>query len=173
MMDAYAAQWAAFYASQGQYPPQMPGYPPQVPGYPAAPGGYGAAAQYPPIAGQGQEYGGGAAGSYYPDGQGPGQGMPPAQGGQGAGQQAPGGAGGDDASRGGVSTSLITVPNDFVGRIIGKQGASIKEIQEQSGAKVDIPQDTRSPMREISITGTPSQISVCTTLIHAKMASRF
>lgn len=73
----------------------------------------------------------------------------------------------------GRTTTQLSVPNELVGRIIGKGGASIKAIQEQSGAHVDIPPDTHAPMRVITITGDGQQISACTTLINQKMASRF
>ncbi len=120
---------------------------------------------YPAAQPQPHEFNGGA---YHPDGQSAAPAVPSAVGGaQGAGPK----AGGEDPSA--VTVSILTVPNDLVGRIIGKQGASIKEIQEQSGAKLDIPQDIHAPTRDVTIRGTPSQIALCTTLIHQKMAARF
>ena len=66
-----------------------------------------------------------------------------------------------------------TCIQDLVGRIIGKGGTSIKAIQDQSGAHIDIPRDTGAPIREITITGDPSQVGICTTLIQQKMAARY
>jgi len=88
------------------------------------------------------------------------------------GQQAAAAYGQQPTAAGGNSQTL-TVPNDLVGRIIGKAGATVKEIQDQSGAHVDIPRDVGQPMREITITGDPTQIAICNTLIQQKMASRY
>lgn len=94
-------------------------------------------------------------------------------GGGGGGSSSYGGGSSAFGGGGGKLTSVLTVPNDLIGRVIGKGGQSIKQIQEQSGAHVDIPKDTGVPNREITISGDATQISVCTNLINQKMAARF
>lgn len=86
-------------------------------------------------------------------------------------QQAYPGYGAPAAPGGAPGASKMSVPNDIVGRIIGKGGSSIKQIQEQSGAHVDIPADTGAPYREITITGDPTAIGICTQLIQQKMTA--
>jgi hypothetical protein len=61
---------------------------------------------------------------------------------------------------------------DVVGRIIGKGGTSIRQIQDQSGAHVDVPRDVGQPTRSLSITGDAAQIQACIALINQKIQSR-
>ncbi|KAG5178352.1 hypothetical protein JKP88DRAFT_270499 [Tribonema minus] len=55
----------------------------------------------------------------------------------------------------GGNTVILQVPNDRVGLIIGKAGATIKELQNRSGARIQIPpqSDPGTTMRSVSITG--------------------
>lgn len=59
-----------------------------------------------------------------------------------------------------------------MGRLIGKAGSSIKQIQDQSGAHVDVPRDVGSATRDLTIKGDPMQIQTCITLINQKISSR-
>jgi KH domain len=53
--------------------------------------------------------------------------------------------------------AYIQVPNDRVGLIIGKGGATIKDLQNRSGARIQIPPqpdaNSNPPVRTVSITG--------------------
>jgi len=76
-------------------------------------------------------------------------------------QYGPGGGGGSSSS--GASLS-IKVPNTQVGLIIGKQGTTIKSIQERTGANLNIPPaaDVDDPMnRTITITAPSMQQVRC------------
>ncbi len=57
----------------------------------------------------------------------------------------------------GGTTLYIQIPNDRVGLIIGKGGSTIKDIQNRTGARIQIPQHpdpgTMPPMRTVSLTG--------------------
>lgn len=64
-------------------------------------------------------------------------------------------------------TAEYFVPNVHVGRIIGRRGQTISDIQKRSGARIDVPQ--HSPpgydMRRISVRGTMEQVDYCLVLI--------
>ena len=68
------------------------------------------------------------------------------------------------------STKKIDIPNMRVGVIIGKGGETIKSLQLQSGAKIqvtrDMDADTNAPTRTVDLTGTPDQISRAEELIN-------
>jgi far upstream element-binding protein len=57
----------------------------------------------------------------------------------------------------GGTTLYIQVPNDRVGLIIGKGGATIKDVQNRTGARIQIPQQpdpgSIPPVRTVSISG--------------------
>jgi len=62
------------------------------------------------------------------------------------------------------------VPNESMGAVIGRAGATINQIRQMSGAKVDIAQSVPGmPMRLVTITGTPDQIQMAQYLIQVKM----
>eukprot|EP00953_Heterococcus_sp_UTEX-ZZ885_P036855 18968-Heterococcus_DN1.PRE.1 len=56
-----------------------------------------------------------------------------------------------------ISMCTLQVPNDRVGLIIGKGGATIKDLQNRSGARIQIPPqpdaNSNPPVRTVSITG--------------------
>lgn len=64
----------------------------------------------------------------------------------------------------------IEIPNGRVGVIIGKGGETIKYLQLQSGAKIqvtrDMDADPNSPTRGVELTGTPDQIAKAEQLIN-------
>ncbi|KAG6417096.1 hypothetical protein SASPL_119246 [Salvia splendens] len=63
----------------------------------------------------------------------------------------------------------IDIPNGRVGVIIGKGGETIKYLQQQSGAKIqvtrDMDADPNSPTRGVDLMGTPDQIARAEQLI--------
>ncbi|KAI8530973.1 hypothetical protein RHMOL_Rhmol11G0101400 [Rhododendron molle] len=67
------------------------------------------------------------------------------------------------------ASKKIEIPNGRVGVIIGKSGETIKYLQLQSGAKIqvtrDMEADPNSPNRPVELTGTPEQIAKAEQLI--------
>jgi far upstream element-binding protein len=62
------------------------------------------------------------------------------------------------------------VPGEHTGRIIGRQGATIRVIQELSGAHVDIERENDVTGRRLMrITGTREQIEACKVYLNMKM----
>ncbi|KAJ4789079.1 Far upstream element-binding protein [Rhynchospora pubera] len=72
------------------------------------------------------------------------------------------------------SSKKIDIPNGRVGVIIGKGGDTIKYLQVQSGAKIqvtrDMDADPNSPTRSVEIQGTPEQIAKAEQLISEVLA---
>jgi hypothetical protein len=65
----------------------------------------------------------------------------------------------------------MLIPNKHVGRVIGKKGAHIKDIQEQSGAIIHLPKTSRygSDHREVCIYGTAEAIARCQELLQVSL----
>uniref|UniRef100_A0A8C7W0U5 Poly(rC) binding protein 2 n=1 Tax=Oncorhynchus mykiss TaxID=8022 RepID=A0A8C7W0U5_ONCMY len=76
--------------------------------------------------------------------------------------------GGMDASAQ-TSSHEMTIPNDLIGCIIGRQGSKINEIRQMSGAQIKIanPVDG-SADRQVTITGSAASISLAEYLINAR-----
>ncbi|XP_062861427.1 poly(rC)-binding protein 3 isoform X2 [Trichomycterus rosablanca] len=71
-----------------------------------------------------------------------------------------------------ASTHELTIPNDLIGCIIGRQGTKINEIRQMSGAQIKIANAMEgSSERQITITGTPANISLAQYLINARLTS--
>ncbi|XP_052429458.1 poly(rC)-binding protein 3 isoform X1 [Carassius gibelio] len=69
-----------------------------------------------------------------------------------------------------TSSQELSVPNDLIGCIIGRQGSKINEIRQMSGAQIKIAEATDgSAMRHVTITGSPANISVARYLISASL----
>ncbi|XP_004498916.1 uncharacterized protein [Cicer arietinum] len=72
------------------------------------------------------------------------------------------------------SSKKIEIPNGRVGVIIGKSGETIKYLQLQSGAKIqvtrDMDADPNSPNRLVELTGTPDAIATAEKLINEVLA---
>ncbi|XP_062312313.1 poly(rC)-binding protein 3 isoform X2 [Osmerus eperlanus] len=69
-----------------------------------------------------------------------------------------------------ASTHELTIPNDLIGCIIGRQGTKINEIRQMSGAQIKIANAMEgSSERQITITGTPANISLAQYLINARL----
>eukprot|EP00051_Salpingoeca_urceolata_P026789 m.478705 g.478705 ORF g.478705 m.478705 type:complete len:743 (+) comp21204_c0_seq1:177-2405(+) len=66
----------------------------------------------------------------------------------------------------------VLVRDELVGRVIGKKGAHIRELQNESGATVFLPKEcvpgTRS--REVVLSGSQEQVTLCYHLLVAKLA---
>uniref|UniRef100_A0A8C9RET8 Poly(rC)-binding protein 3-like n=1 Tax=Scleropages formosus TaxID=113540 RepID=A0A8C9RET8_SCLFO len=70
-----------------------------------------------------------------------------------------------------ASSQELTVPNDLIGCIIGRQGSKINEIRQMSGAQIKIANAMEgSGERQITITGSPANISLAQYLINARWA---
>ncbi|XP_034066881.1 poly(rC)-binding protein 2-like isoform X2 [Gymnodraco acuticeps] len=62
----------------------------------------------------------------------------------------------------------LTIPNDLIGCIIGRQGAKINEIRQMSGAQIKIANPVEgSADRQVTITGSHASISLAEYLINA------
>ncbi|XP_056616346.1 poly(rC)-binding protein 3 [Triplophysa dalaica] len=69
-----------------------------------------------------------------------------------------------------TSSQELTVPNDLIGCIIGRQGSKINEIRQMSGAQIKIAGAIDgSAVRHVTITGSPVSISVAQYLISASL----
>uniref|UniRef100_A0A8C6Q635 Poly(rC) binding protein 2 n=1 Tax=Nothobranchius furzeri TaxID=105023 RepID=A0A8C6Q635_NOTFU len=63
----------------------------------------------------------------------------------------------------------LTIPNDLIGCIIGRQGAKINEIRQMSGAQIKIANPVEgSTDRQVTITGSHASISLAEYLINRK-----
>ncbi|XP_029550907.1 poly(rC)-binding protein 2 isoform X2 [Salmo trutta] len=79
--------------------------------------------------------------------------------------------GGMDASAQ-TSSHEMTIPNDLIGCIIGRQGAKINEIRQMSGAQIKIANPVEgSADRQVTITGSTASISLAEYLINARLSS--
>jgi len=58
---------------------------------------------------------------------------------------------------------IVQIPDESVGRVIGKKGSHIKKIQDDSGARVYLPKDCAvgTAHREMKITGARHQVQSC------------
>ncbi|KAG9339679.1 hypothetical protein JZ751_023325 [Albula glossodonta] len=66
----------------------------------------------------------------------------------------------------------LTIPNDLIGCIIGRQGAKINEIRQMSGAQIKIANPVEgSSDRQVTITGSAGSISLAEYLINARLSS--
>nr|XP_047902002.1 poly(rC)-binding protein 3-like isoform X11 [Anser cygnoides] len=71
-----------------------------------------------------------------------------------------------------TSSHELTIPNDLIGCIIGRQGSKINEIRQMSGAQIKIANATEgSGERQVTITGSPANISLAQYLINARLSS--
>nr|XP_032801686.1 poly(rC)-binding protein 3-like isoform X6 [Petromyzon marinus] len=84
------------------------------------------------------------------------------------GQTTPGFPAGLDNAQ--TTSHEITIPNDLVGCIIGRQGSKINEIRQMSGAQIKIANAVEgSAERQITIIGSPANISLAQYLINASL----
>ena len=59
--------------------------------------------------------------------------------------------------------TLLKIPNKMVGLIIGRNGETVKLIQESTGSEVYIPKDSRpgEDFRELQLSGKPENVEIC------------
>eukprot|EP00927_Polykrikos_kofoidii_P067124 TRINITY_DN6263_c2_g2_i1.p1 TRINITY_DN6263_c2_g2~~TRINITY_DN6263_c2_g2_i1.p1 ORF type:complete len:593 (-),score=101.34 TRINITY_DN6263_c2_g2_i1:180-1820(-) len=67
-------------------------------------------------------------------------------------------------SRGNKSVDSLRLPRSVMGRVIGKQGATIKDIRERSGAVVDA-EDRDGDMCEFRLSGRPESVDMARRMI--------
>ncbi|CAI9619936.1 unnamed protein product, partial [Staurois parvus] len=68
-----------------------------------------------------------------------------------------------------TSSHELTIPNDLIGCIIGRQGSKINEIRQMSGAQIKIANASEgNGERQVTITGSPANISLAQYLINAR-----
>nr|XP_005556685.1 PREDICTED: poly(rC)-binding protein 2-like isoform X1 [Macaca fascicularis] len=66
----------------------------------------------------------------------------------------------------------LTIPNDLIGCIIGRQGAKINEIRQTSGAQIKIANPVEgSTDSKVTITGSAASISLAQYLINVRLSS--
>lgn len=63
-------------------------------------------------------------------------------------------------------TALYMIPKEFAGAIIGKQGAGLKQIREQSGVKVQVDREEVNGHRVCTITGAINGVLMAEKAIH-------
>ncbi|XP_041100884.1 poly(rC)-binding protein 3-like isoform X4 [Polyodon spathula] len=69
-----------------------------------------------------------------------------------------------------TSSHELSIPNDLIGCIIGRQGSKINEIRQMSGAQIKIANAIEgSAERQVTITGSPANISLAQYLISARL----
>lgn len=73
-----------------------------------------------------------------------------------------------------ISSVSVMVPDEKVGLVIGKRGAIIRQLQDQSHAKIFMPsgQPLETPEKEIRIVGSPDQIAFARLLIQRCLAPK-
>ncbi|KAL0615008.1 Poly-binding protein 1 [Plecturocebus cupreus] len=70
------------------------------------------------------------------------------------------------------TTHELTIPNNLIGCIMGRQGANINEIRQMSGAQIKIANPVEgSSCRQVTITGSAASISLAQYLINARLSS--
>jgi far upstream element-binding protein len=76
-------------------------------------------------------------------------------------------------SAGEYITLVVEVPNDKVGLVIGRAGATIKELEQRSGCRVQITPDSlwqgKSEPRPIQLQGYQYQLDICKSIISEKV----
>lgn len=73
-----------------------------------------------------------------------------------------------------VTTRTMKIPAQHVGRVIGKNGQTIRHIQELSGAQIDLPKESRpgEDFRVLTITGTEAEVDYCSQILQIKITPR-
>ncbi|XP_060557473.1 probable ATP-dependent RNA helicase DDX43 [Ruditapes philippinarum] len=63
-------------------------------------------------------------------------------------------------------TRTLSVPSNKVGRIIGKGGSKIRELQDESQARIDVRRENQGDTTEVEISGSPDAVSKASQLIN-------
>jgi far upstream element-binding protein len=68
----------------------------------------------------------------------------------------------------------MRIPAEHVGRVIGKSGQTIRQIQELSGAQIDLPRESNpgESFRVLTITGSEPEVAYCAQLLQLKITPR-
>merc|ERR1712087_90967 len=69
-----------------------------------------------------------------------------------------------------MQSTQVQVPDESMGKIIGKQGSSINEIRQMSGARIEIGASDGSQMRLITLLGTPEQMQLAQYMLSMRMS---
>ncbi|KAH7161382.1 hypothetical protein EDB81DRAFT_643875 [Dactylonectria macrodidyma] len=68
------------------------------------------------------------------------------------------------------ATATVAVQQKQVGSLIGQGGAALDELRQASGAKIDVPADRDTPIVEIQLKGTASQVAKAKKILEEKRA---
>jgi far upstream element-binding protein len=72
----------------------------------------------------------------------------------------------------GMTSIVIPCPQSMVGKVIGRQGATVQGLQDQTGAKIQIDQQKPDGVpRDISVSGTDAQVQMAKGMIDGLLAS--
>lgn len=72
----------------------------------------------------------------------------------------------------GMTSIMVQCPQNMVGKVIGRQGATVQGLQDQTGAKIQIDQQKPDGVpRDISISGTDAQVQMAKGMIDGLLAS--
>jgi rRNA processing protein Krr1/Pno1 len=67
-------------------------------------------------------------------------------------------------------SAVVPVQQKQVGSLIGQGGAALDELRQATGAKIDVPADRDTPIVEIIVKGTPSQVAKAKKILEEKRA---
>lgn len=67
-------------------------------------------------------------------------------------------------------SAVVPVQQKQVGSLIGQGGAALDELRQATGAKIDVPADRDTPIVEIVVKGTPSQVAKAKKILEEKRA---
>lgn len=70
-----------------------------------------------------------------------------------------------------LKSVMVRIPLESVGRVIGKRGIHIRQLQEKSGARVHLPKDSIPgyDYREMTISGSQYQVSSCLSMLETML----
>jgi len=88
-------------------------------------------------------------------------------GGGGGGGYGGGGRGGGGDYGAGEAKVSFKIPSSEVGRVIGRQGSTIKDLQAKSGARIKVHNETQGTEHDVDITGTNESIDIARSMIMA------
>lgn len=85
-----------------------------------------------------------------------------------------GGGGGYGGGRGGGESEVMQVESRNVGRIIGRGGAKIRELQDDSGAKIQVGrEEDEYGMKTVEISGGPDEVQAAKQMIEQCLSADF
>jgi len=75
------------------------------------------------------------------------------------------GRGGGDDRYGDSDKTSIKIPSSEVGRVIGRQGSTVKDLQARSGARIKVHNESNNDMHDVDIFGTQEERDAAQTFI--------